>query len=222
MVAWVHLLEQPMTAGAWVYVALFALAALDGVFPVVPSEGAVISVGVLAATGDASVPAVLGAAAAGAIAGDHLSYLVGHLASDRLRRSRRRRSALARAAHLLERRGASLIVVSRYVPGGRTATTLAAGSARYPLRTFSGATTVAGLTWATTSTLIGVLGGRAFEDRPRLGLALGLGVSLVLAGGIEVVHRARAPRRAEVVDLREPSPCDASPCEGGRVTERLA
>lgn len=192
MFAWLSIAD-PMASGALLYVALFALAALDGVFPVVPSEGAVISVGVLAATGDASVPAVLVAAAAGAIVGDHLAYLVGHLAADRLARSRRRRAALARAAHVLERRGASLVVVSRYIPGGRTATTLAAGSVGYPLRTFSAATAAAGLTWATTSTLIGVLGGRAFEDRPLLGLALGLGVSLVLAAGIEVAHRRRSP-----------------------------
>jgi membrane-associated protein len=192
-------------AGAWVYLGLFALAAIDGVFPAVPSESAVISVGVVAATGDAELALVILAGALGALAGDHAAYALGRTFA---RRSRRR-VALARAQDLLRRRGPSLLIVSRYIPGGRTATTLAAGSARLPLRTFTSVTALAGATWATTSALIGYLGGRAFEDQPLAGIAVGIAVSLVLATVVELAHRLRtrpAPTDVAVV------PCEDEPC----------
>lgn len=203
MFEWVVHLAEGSVAGPWVYLGLFALAAVDGVVPAVPSESAVISVGVVAATGDADLALVIAAGGLGALTGDHLAYalgrrLAGRPAAPGARRTRRRQ-ALERAQSLLRRRGPSLLIVSRYVPGGRTATTLAAGSARLRLRTFTTVTAVAGATWATTSALIGYLGGRAFEDRPLAGLAVGLAVSLVLAAGIEVAHRLRTVSSPERV-----------------------
>lgn len=208
MFAWLasmaHLAEGSV-ASPWLYLGLFALAAVDGVVPAVPSESAVISVGVVAATGDADLALVIVAAGLGAVVGDHLAYALGRAASGRLARPgarrTRRRIALERAQGLLRRRGPSLLIVSRYVPGGRTATTLAAGSVRLPLRSFTAVTALAGTAWATTSALIGFLGGRAFEDRPLAGVAVGIGVSLVLAGVVELVHRLRSAGPAELVDL---------------------
>ena len=208
MVEWLTHLVEGSAAVPWVYLGLFALAAVDGLFPVVPSESAVISVGVVAAMGDVDLALVIAAGAAGALVGDHLSYAVGRAASGRLARGRtgtRRHAALRRAQRLLDRRGPSLLIVSRYIPGGRTATTLAAGSVRLRLRTFTAATAVAAGAWATTSALIGFVGGRAFEDQPLAGIAVGIGVSLVLAGVVEVGHRLRT--RDDVVDLRDLAPC---------------
>jgi len=192
-----HLAEGSV-ASPWVYLGLFALAAIDGVIPAVPSESAVISVGVVAATGDADLALVILAGGLGALAGDHLAYALGRALGGRLDRPSggdrrtRRRVALAKAQDLLRRRGPSLLIVSRYIPGGRTATTLAAGSVRLRLRTFTAVTALAGTAWATTSALIGYLGGRAFEDRPLAGIAVGIGVSLVLAALVELAHRPRA------------------------------
>lgn len=202
MFEWLTHLAEGSVAGPWVYLGLFALAALDGVFPIVPSESAVISVGVVAATGDADLALVVASGGLGALAGDHVAYAVGRAASGRLgrpsARRTRRRVALRKAQDLLRRRGPSLLVVSRYVPGGRTATTLAAGSVRLRLRTFTAVTALAGATWATTSALIGYLGGRAFEDRPLAGIAVGIAVSLVLASVVELVHRRRTHRPVEL------------------------
>src|SRR5690349_836048 len=71
-----NLLDGAMTS-PWIYAALFALAALDGFLPVVPSETLAISAGVYAASGDTNLVVVIVAAALGAFAGDHLSYLAG-------------------------------------------------------------------------------------------------------------------------------------------------
>src|SRR5919106_3252237 len=69
----------------WVYLALFAFAAIDAFFPIVPSESLVISAGVFAASGSEPdlIPIIL-AAAAGAFLGDHISYFIGRTAGKRL------------------------------------------------------------------------------------------------------------------------------------------
>ncbi|MFD0534182.1 DedA family protein [Actinomadura luteofluorescens] len=72
----------------WFYLALFAVAFLDGFFPVVPSESMVITAGVYAASGRPELVPVVSLAAAGAFLGDHVSYLVGRRAGGRLVRGR--------------------------------------------------------------------------------------------------------------------------------------
>ena len=57
-------------ASPWVLLALLALAAVDGFFPVVPSESPVVTAGVFAAAeGEPSLPLVVVAAALGAFTG---------------------------------------------------------------------------------------------------------------------------------------------------------
>jgi membrane protein DedA with SNARE-associated domain len=183
----------------WGLLALFAVAALDAVVPVVPSESLVITAGVLAAGGDTSLPLVIAAAALGGFTGDHVSYLVGRATGDRLgQRSApgsRRRAALAWASRVLADRGGSIIVVCRYIPGARTAVTLTAGAVRFPLRSFSLFDGVAVLSWATYAALVGYLGGAAFEGEPLKGVALGLAVAVSVAGAIELVRHVRGGRR---------------------------
>lgn len=191
----------------WVYVALFALAAVDAFFPVVPSEGAVITVGVFAATGEAALVPVILAAGTGAFAGDHVSYALGGAASSRLPRARpgsKRGRALAWAERVLERRGGSVLVVGRYVPGGRVAVTMAAGSVHYPLRRFTPYVAVAGATWATYAALVGFLGGATFEEDPLKAVLLGFALAGALALAVEVVRHVRGRGRPAVggpVDL---------------------
>ena len=183
----------------WGLLALFTVAALDGILPVVPSESLVITAGVLAVGGDPSLPLVIVAAALGAFTGDHVSYLVGRMAGDRLSQrlapGSRRRAALEWATRVLANRGGSIIIVCRYIPGARTAVTLTAGAVRYPLRSFSLFDSVAALSWATYAALVGYLGGAAFEDEPFKGVAFGLAVAVGVAGAIELVRYARGRRR---------------------------
>ncbi len=80
----------------WGLLALAAVAAVDGFFPVVPSESLVVTAGVFAAAGDQSLALIIGAGALGAFTGDHTSYLIGRLARDRL--TGRRRAGTRKAA----------------------------------------------------------------------------------------------------------------------------
>jgi membrane-associated protein len=180
----------------WVFLALFAFAAIDAFLPLVPSESLVITAGVFAAAGEPNLAGVIVAAGLGALAGDHISYFAGRAAGDRFVRNTtpgtRRAKALSGAGKLLGERGGVILIVCRYIPGARTAVTLTAGAVRYPLRRFTFFDSIAAFSWATYSALIGYLGGEAFEGDPLKGLALGLGLALMVAGGVELVrHRRR-------------------------------
>ncbi|HVF77058.1 MAG TPA: hypothetical protein VNA28_02075, partial [Solirubrobacteraceae bacterium] len=60
-----HFVEDIMSS-PWIYLVLFAVAAIDGFFPIVPSETSVLTAGVFAASGETSLPLVILAAALGA------------------------------------------------------------------------------------------------------------------------------------------------------------
>lgn len=176
----------------WIYLALFLLSAIDAFFPVVPSESVVITAGVFAASGAPSLPLVILAAALGAFAGDHFSYFLGRTVGGRLLRrvkpGTRRRRAFDWAERALAERGGLVLVVARYIPGGRTAITLTMGSVGYPLRKFTFFDTIAAASWATYSALVGLIGGAAFEQDPLKGVALGLGLAIITTVIVEVVR----------------------------------
>ncbi|MCG5219000.1 DedA family protein [Streptosporangium sp. KLBMP 9127] len=199
----IDLLHQVMTS-PWVYLALFTVALIDGFFPVVPSETSVITAGVFAATGDPNVFAVIAVAALGAFAGDHVSYLIGRTGGARVRARLKpgtaRHKAFSWAERALAERGGLVLVVARYIPGGRTATTITMGAVGYPLRSFSIFDSLAAGSWAIYSVMIGYLGGLAFEQDPIKGLLLGLGIAFTITALVEAVRyvrKRRAPVREE-------------------------
>ena len=192
-------LVETIVSSPWLYALLFALATVDGFFPVVPSETSVITAGVFAAMGDTSIPLVILAAALGAFAGDQIAYAVGRGAGPRLlRRARpgtRRGAAISRARHALSVRGGAIIVASRYFPGARTAVTMTAGAVGYEWRRFATFGAVAALTWGTYSAFVGFVGGVAFEGNVVLGLLLGFGLAAAITAvaelGRHLLHRSQ-------------------------------
>lgn len=192
-------LAQDAVASPWVYVALFAFAAVDAFLPMVPSESLVITAGVFAATdGTPLLWAVILTAAAGAFVGDHVSYGIGRFAGVRVlaraRRGGRARAAFAWAEQALARRGGLVLVIARYIPGGRTAATLTMGIVAFPLRRFSLFDALAALSWGAYSALVGYVGGSAFEESPLKALALGFAIAIAVTGIVELVrlvHRRR-------------------------------
>lgn len=184
----------------WIYLALFAIAAIDAFFPAVPSESLVITAGVFAASrGEPELIFVILTAAAGAFLGDHISYAIGRSGGtrlyDRTKVGSKPRGLFDWARAQLLERGGVILVVARYIPGGRTAVTLTAGSVRYPLRKFSFFDAIAALSWGVYSGMIGYLGGHAFEDNPLLGLGVGLGIAVGVSVIVEVVRSKLKKRR---------------------------
>lgn len=187
------------SGSAWTYAVVFGFAALDAIAPLVPSETLVVASAALAASGQLSLTFVLLAAATGAFIGDNTVYLIGRATSERVERwasgSERRGRRLEAAKRQLEVRGATIIVVSRFVPGGRTATMLAAGVVTLRWRRFAAYDLVAAAFWALYAGLIGFVGGTAFEDEPLVGVALALGLAAVLGLLIEALRRVLRRRR---------------------------
>lgn len=192
-----------VSASPWTYVVILGVAALDAVFPLVPSEATVISAGVLAGAGDLQLGFVIGAAAAGAFAGDSSAYLLGRRLGTPLERRLLRSAEGARrrawAEGALDRHGGPLIVGARFVPGGRTAVTVTAGLLWMRWARFASFAGAAGILWASYAALLGYLGGRAFKDSLLWGLLLGFGIAAASFLVIELVRRLRARSRREVV-----------------------
>ena len=186
-------------ASGWAYAAIFLLALLDAILPVVPSETSVITAGVVAATGDLSLPLVVVSATAGAAGGDNLAYLIGRRFGDPVTRrffsSEKSQPRLAWAKRQLDQRGGQLILIGRFIPGGRTVVTLTAGLVHYPWRRFVVVDAVASFVWALYAALLGYFGGRAFEHAAWKGLLLALGVGFAIAGLTEAVRWVLRRRR---------------------------
>jgi membrane protein DedA with SNARE-associated domain len=187
------------------YAIAIVLPALDAILPVLPSETAVITLGVATAgSTDPRIALLVACCAAGAFLGDNLCYLLGRRFAPwierRFFRSEKGAKRRAWAERSLERYGMPLIVVCRFIPGGRTAVMLSCGIIRYDRRRFIIATAIAGVIWASYSFFIGRLGGKAFEDKPWAGLLLAFGGTLAVSGLIELVRRIRARRTQRRAD----------------------
>ncbi|WP_345075164.1 DedA family protein [Phytohabitans flavus] len=197
----------PLVTSPWIYLVVFVVVALDAFFPAVPSEAIVVGVSTFAAHGDPSIVGLIAAAAVGAFLGDTVSYGLGRhaLGSGRFLRARALRAAHDWAGRTLQSRGGTVLVVSRYIPGGRTAATLVAGSVRYPIQRFWFFTAIAAVSWALYSTGTGYLGGRIFHDHPYqgilAGLALAFGLTLAIEGVRYLVNRRAAKKAVTVPDM---------------------
>jgi len=184
----------------WSYLVIFAVSMIDAFFPLVPSETVVITAGNLAASGDLVLLLVIASASAGAIVGDNISYFVGRWAGERtvrrLFRSEKAHRGFDWAEPQLEQRGFYIIVIARFIPGGRTAVTFTSGYTQgMPWRRFIVADVVAGLIWGTYAALLGYVGGKQFEQQPWKGLLLGFVIALAVAAAVEVVRWALARRQ---------------------------
>jgi membrane protein DedA with SNARE-associated domain len=94
-----------------------------------------------------------------------------------------------RAETALRERSGTIILVSRFVPGGRTATMLSAGLVGLRWRRFLGFDLAACVLWAVYASLIGLVGGKAFADQPLHALLLAFGLAAALAVLIESGRR---------------------------------
>jgi membrane protein DedA with SNARE-associated domain len=202
--AFLDSLSDAVSATWWSYPLIFAVAFADVLFPVVPSETAVVTAGVLASNGDMYLPLVILLAAAGAAAGDNTAYFLGRHFEAPLRRVFFRGAngarRLAWAERQVARRGGELILVGRFIPGGRTAVTVACGTLEMPWRRFVVLDAFACLLWASYAALLGYLGGSAFEEQLWIGLVVALATAFGVTAAIEaarwILRRRGRPRDA--------------------------
>src|SRR3954453_13832582 len=186
-------------ASGWAYAVVLLLAFLDVLVPIVPSETAVITAGVVASTGDLSLPLVIIAGRGGAAGGDNTAYYIGRRFGPRAERrffsGEKARARLGWAERQLEERGGQLILIARFIPGGRTAVTISAGLVGYSWRRFVVVDGIASVVWAAYAALLGYFGGRAFEHEAWKGLLLSLGLAFAIGAVIEAVRWVLRRRR---------------------------
>jgi membrane-associated protein len=181
-----------VSGSPWTYGIIFGVAALDAFFPVVPSEATVITAAVLASQGEGlRLELIIPAAAIGAVCGDNVSYWVGRLLGERIAEkvfAGTRRKYLDWAHRALQERGGYLIIIGRFIPGGRTAVTFAAGSLEWPWLRFMPFDSVAGFVWASYASLLGYVGGKTFAHSTWKALLLAFAGAAAVTGTIEVVR----------------------------------
>ena len=185
-----------LTGSLWTYPLLFGICAGDALIPAFPSETAVIVCGIQAARGELSLEWVIVWAAAGAYTGDNASYAVGRwLGTPAVKRFFSGEVAQGRldwARRFLKERGSYVLIVARFIPGGRTAATFTSGLVRLPWMTrFAPYIFAAAVLWSVYAALLGYLGGRLFEDKPIYALLVAFGIAAVITVGVEGWRRVR-------------------------------
>lgn len=190
------------TWGSAIYFWIVPMVVGDAIFPPVPSEMLVITGGALCADGRANVFLIILLAAAASWLGDLLVFQLfkrrlSHVL-DRWRWGRQFHSgihqAIAKAGRSSTYGG---IIGLRFIPGGRLATTAAAGIANVSTRGFSLCAALGGTLWAMWSVGLGYATGSAtrlpFWASSLIGVALGIVIGAVV--GLVVTRRrgSRSP-----------------------------
>ncbi|EID54013.1 DedA family protein [Saccharomonospora xinjiangensis] len=197
-----------LTGSPWLWVVVFAVAALDALAPFMPSEGTVMAVAVLLGPDPAALALLAVVAAGGALAGDVAGHGIGRLAGPRTlqrvlgRDKGRRRYEWAKAA--IHRHATAVVIAARYVPGGRVAAGLATGSVGFPLRRFVALDAVGAAVWACYAVVVGSVAGAAFSA-PAVAMLVAIGTGFVAVGVAEVVRRVLSARDVSHVTNHRPT-----------------
>lgn len=196
LLAFLQSLIDLLTGSLWTYPILFGICVGDALIPLFPSETAVIVCGIQAARGQLSLEWVIACGAAGAFVGDNLGYAGGAVA--RLPRGEAffggevAQRPLDWAKNFLKERGSYVLIVARFIPGGRTATTFTAGIVHLRWSTqFAPYIFAAAILWSCYGALLGYFGGRVFKGQPILALLVAFGIATSVTLGVEGWRRLR-------------------------------
>ena len=189
---------------SWAYVAIFGIVFVDSFFPLVPGETSVITGGIVASNDELHISLVFLAGWAGAVGGDNFCYWLGRRfepwTQRRLFKSEKAQERRQWACRQLADRGPVIILVSRFIPGGRTAVTFSSGALDYPWRRFIAADLVAGALWSAFAASLGWFGGKSFEESLWKPLAVAAVAAVIVAALGEAYVRwtsRRAARKRE-------------------------
>jgi membrane-associated protein len=179
-----------------------------------PGETALITAAVLASQGKLKIELAIPIAAAAAILGDNLGYLVSRKAGRWLlerpgRFERQRHEVLALGEPFFERHGPKAVFFGRFILGLRTWASWLAGATRMHWRSFVVWNALGGICWATAVGLIAYFLGRsaknAIETFGLFGLiaaVLALLSAFILRRRYRSRHRAASEERAASATAR--------------------
>jgi membrane protein DedA with SNARE-associated domain len=171
----------------------------------VPGETALIAGAVLASQGHLQIELVIAVAAAAAIVGDNIGYLLGARLGRRfLARPgwfhERRLAALERGDELFERHGGKAVFLGRWVAVLRIWAAWLAGMSSMRWQSFLLWNALGGIAWATCFGLLGYFGGEAAAHvvaRIGVGAAIAIAVGFVVGFGAVRLRRRAQARQGE-------------------------
>ena len=196
--------------GAAIYFWIIPVVLGDAIFPPIPSEMVVITGGALSADGRANVLLVAALAALASWLGDMVVFQLfkrrlSHVL-DRWRWGRKVHHGIHQA---IARAGRSstygTIIGARFIPGGRLATSAAAGIADVSVRGFSLCAGLGAVLWASWLVGLGYFTGSATKLPFWASSLIGVGVGLVIGAAVGVIVTRRRGTRSPV---DEPAPGD--------------
>jgi len=176
------------------YPLLFLLVTAESSGALVPGETALITGAVLASRGQLSIELVILIAAAGAIVGDNIGYLIGRKGGRWLlerpgRVQRQRREVLASGEPFFERHGPKAVFFGRFILGLRVWASWLAGAMRMRWRSFFVWNACGGIVWATAIGLIAYSLGHAASNAVQVFGLYGLAAFVLGVGGVFFAHR---------------------------------
>jgi membrane-associated protein len=184
---------------SWLLPVLVILIAIDGPFPVLPSETLLMTAAALA-FGRHDVLAVVAlfvAALVGSVAGDVLVFGLGRSSQQVLARAVEAEGGLSSwVRRRLLQRPAVVLVGARFMPGGRLLSTAAAGRFGLDVPRFLLGSVASSAAWSVYMLLIGLLLGPITGGSPLLSLLAGVVMAVLTAGAFALVQRVRAMRAA--------------------------
>jgi membrane-associated protein len=211
------ILDSAQHAG---YPVVFIFILIETMGVPVPGETALIIAGIAASTGRLEIELVIAIAAAAAIIGDNIGFLIGRhygrriVDSDRGPFPKQRRRLIEVGEPFFEKHGPKAVFLGRWVVGLRVASSWLAGINGMKWSTFSFWNALGGICWATSVGLLAYFLGHTAETLIKdVGIA-GLGIVLVAGGAVywfikRKEHAAFARAEAEA-DARK---ADSAPAE---------
>ena len=221
-------LLSAMATPAWAYLAIFGFLTVDAMVPVVPIQAIMITSGALTVYGNLNLPLAIAVGALGMLTGDSIAFVLGrtaghaggHWLGGRLSALRHRfgpkneetdhsdsktRRAAERFTRGLRRPGPLVLLLCRFVPGGRMAAGYHAGRQGYPIKLFIAYDGGAAVAWATYGGLVGHIGGTALTQSAWRLFAIAACAAVVFgtAGWILALFGGRKAVEEEIADDAE-------------------
>ncbi len=183
-------------AGGWAYPVLFGMVMIESSGLPVPGETTLIAAALLASQHHLAIEWVIVLAAAAAIVGDNIGYLIGRRGGRWMlerpgRFHAQRKQVLERGEVLFERHGPKAVFFGRWILGLRVWAAWLAGANRMHWRSFAFYNALGGIGWATSVALIVFFAGKSAEGAIRSAGLIGLAAVVVIGAVVFVFLRRR-------------------------------
>ena len=151
------------------YLAIFLIVGGESAGLPIPGETSILVGGALAASGDLDLPLVWVFAAAGAIIGDNIGYVIGRFFLRRIltgsgRLAARLERSLARSEVYFRRHGGKTVFFGRWLPVLRVTAAWMAGASHMEWRRFAVFNALGGIGWAISISSLGYFAGKSADS----------------------------------------------------------